>query len=82
MGGTVSWGWIHTWVCTTGCTANTRVTFEGDSRLFRRVLFPYEGTVRYTPLEEVGTRNSRVGMMLRGGEGLRIDVARHDLTLF
>lgn len=73
---------VRTWVCTAGGAANARFTFEGDSWLFGRVLFPYEGAIRRTPLEEVGARNTRVGMMLRVGEGLCLDATRHDLTLF
>jgi len=71
---------VRTWMCTTGCTPNARVTFEGDSWLLRRVFFPYEGAVRHTPLEKVGTGNGRVGM-LRGGEGLRVGVTRNDPIL-
>jgi hypothetical protein len=68
-------------MCTAGGTVDVRVAFEGDPWLVGRMFFPYKGAVRHTPPEEVGTRNGGVGMMLRGGEGLDVDVTRHDLTL-
>lgn len=72
---------IHTLMCIAGGTTNTRVTFEGNSWLLRRVFFPYEGAVRDTPLEEMGARDGRVGVMVRGRERLRVGDTRYNLTM-
>lgn len=68
-------------MCATGGTPNARVTFKGDPWLFGRVFFPCKGAVRHTPLKEVGTRNSRVGTMMRDGKGLHVGVIGRGLVL-
>ena len=61
---------------TTGGTPNVGISFEGDSWLLGGVFFLYEGAVRRTPLEGAG------GMVLRGGERLRVGVTGHELIPF